>query len=109
MIAFLPSPVLILTQFPLPCGAVVFQAGILCLAGFEERENRIVTVVAAGVFREQQASQEFAWLVIIMFLAQAVSAMPADHFPQTCALPICLPLPGENGLLAQQIQPGRET
>ena len=76
-------PVLVLLQFPLPCGSVVFQTGILGFAGFEKCENRIVAVVAAGVFRKQQAPQEIARLVIIVLLAQTVSAVPADHFSQT--------------------------
>ena len=76
-------PVLVLLQFPLPCGSVVFQTGILGFAGFEKSENRIVAVVAAGVFRKQQAPQEIARLVIIVLLAQTVSAVPADHFSQT--------------------------
>ena len=42
--------------------------------------------MAAGVFRKQQVPQEIAWLIIIVLLAQAVSAMPADHFSQAVVI-----------------------
>ena len=78
----LGSPVLVLQQLPLPCGAVILQLGILGLTRFEKRKNRIAPVMAAGIFRKQQILQEITGFLKIVLFTQRVAPMPADHFPQ---------------------------
>ena len=78
----LGSPVLVLQQLPLPCGAVILQLCVPGLAGFQKLKYRIVPSVSAGIFRKEQFLQEITGFRKIVLISQPVSPMPADHFPQ---------------------------
>ena len=73
---------LVLFQLPLPCGAVVFQAGAAGLTRFEKRKNRIVPVMAAGIFRKEQFLQKITGFLKIVLLTQGLAPMPTEHFSQ---------------------------